>query len=275
MSGATRRVAGVLRIATVNVNGIRAALRKGMDLWLKEVDADVVTLQEVRAPDDVLRDLLRDTGYHVVHTEAAAKGRAGVAVLSRTEPEAHRVGNADPYFDDSGRWVESDVRLADGSLLSVVSAYVHSGEVGTPRQDDKYRFLDQMLVRLAALADHADHVVLTGDLNVAHTQRDIRNWKGNLKKAGFLPEERAYLDRLADELGWVDVHRALSGDVDGPYTWWSMRGQAFDNDSGWRIDYQLATPALAGAATTARVDRAPSWGERWSDHAPLVVDYDL
>lgn len=265
----------MLRIATVNVNGIRAALRKGMDVWLKEADADVVTLQEVRAPDDILRDLVRDTGYHVVHTEAAAKGRAGVAVLSRTEPEGHRIGNADPYFDDAGRWVESDVRLADGSLLTVVSAYVHSGEAGTPRQDDKYRFLDQMLVRLGALSEHADHVVLTGDLNIAHTQRDIRNWKGNLKKAGFLPEERAYLDRLGDELGWVDVHRSLSGDVDGPYTWWSMRGQAFDNDTGWRIDYQLATPGLAGTATSARVDRAPSWGERWSDHAPLVIDYAL
>ena len=265
----------MLRIATVNVNGVRAALRKGMDAWLQATEADVVTLQEVRAPDDVLRAVLADTGYHVVHTEAAAKGRAGVAVLSRLEPVAHRVGGGDDYFDDSGRWVESDLRLPDGSLLTVVSAYVHSGEAGTPRQDDKYRFLDQTLLRLAALREHADHALLTGDLNIGHTERDIRNWKGNLKKAGFLPEERAYLDRVVGELGWVDVHRTLSGDVDGPYTWWSMRGQAFDNDTGWRIDYQLATPELAAAATTARVDRAPSWGERWSDHAPLVVDYAL
>lgn len=265
----------MLRIATVNVNGVRAALRRGMDTWLPGCEADVVTLQEVRAPDDVVRDVLADSGYHVVHAEAAAKGRAGVAVLSHAEPKTHRVGIGDPYFDDSGRWVESDVVLPDGSLLTVVSAYVHSGGVGTPAQDDKYRFLDRMLERLAEIGEHADHAVVTGDFNVGHTERDIRNWKGNLKKAGFLPEERAYLDRVRDDLGWVDVHRAHAGDVDGPYTWWSWRGQAFDNDTGWRIDYQLATPALAASVVDARVDRAPTYAERFSDHAPLVVDYDL
>lgn len=265
----------MLRLATVNVNGIRAAMRKGMDEWLGQADCDVVTLQEVRAPDAIVHDIVAHHGYHVVHTEAAAKGRAGVAVLSRTEPKASRAGIGDAYFDDSGRWIESDVVLQDGSLLTAVSAYVHSGEAGTPKQDDKYRFLECLVERLAALREQSDHVVLTGDLNIGHTERDIRNWKGNLKKAGFLPEERAYLTRLIDEIGFVDVARALAGDVDGPYTWWSMRGQAFDNDTGWRIDYQLATPELAAAARGARVDRAPSWGERWSDHAPLVVEYDL
>ena len=116
--------------------------------------------------------------------------------------------------------------------------------------------------------------VAMGDVNIAHTNRDIRNWKGNLKTAGFLPEERAYLDSWFGS-GWVDVHRALSGDVDGPYTWWSQRGKAFDNDAGWRIDYQIASPALAALATTARVDRQASWDTRWTDHAPLVVDYSL
>lgn len=265
----------MLRLATVNVNGIRAAMRKGMDEWLGQADCDVVTLQEVRAPDAIVHDIVAHHGYHVVHTEAAAKGRAGVAVLSRTEPKASRPGIGDTYFDDSGRWIESDVVLQDGSLLTVVSAYVHSGEAGTPKQDDKYRFLEGLVGRLAALREQSDHVVLTGDLNIGHTERDIRNWKGNLKKAGFLPEERAYLTRLIDEIGYVDVARTLAGDVDGPYTWWSMRGQAFDNDTGWRIDYQLATPELAATARSARVDRAPSWGERWSDHAPLVVEYDL
>lgn len=265
----------MLRIATVNVNGIRAALRKGMGEWLAASDPEIVTLQEVRAPDDILRGLVEPLGYHVVHTEAEAKGRAGVAVLSRTEPKAHRVGGGDAYFDTSGRWIESDVVLADGSLLTVVSAYFHSGEVGTPKQDDKYRFLEQASARLAALGDHADHALLTGDLNIGHDERDIRNWRGNRGKAGFLPEERAYLDRFTGELGWVDVHRTLAGDVDGPYTWWSMRGQAFDNDTGWRIDYQIATAGLAERARRATVDRAASWGERWSDHAPLVVDYDL
>jgi exodeoxyribonuclease-3 len=137
------------------------------------------------------------------------------------------------------------------------------------------RLLGRMLERMAAIRLASDHGVVTGDLNIAHTERDIRNSKGNVGKSGFLPEERALLDRVAGEIGWIDVHRALSGDVDGPYTWWSMRGQAFDNDTGWRIDYQLATPELAAAAVSARVDRAAAWGERWSDHAPLVIDYVL
>src|SRR5690606_14281650 len=246
-----------------------------MQDWLASRDADIITLQEVRAPDEIVHEILRGTGYHVVHTEAAAKGRSGVAVLSRTAPIAHRVGNGDAYFDDSGRWIEADVPLADGTILTVASVYVHSGEAGTPRQEDKYRFLDQMSKRMTDLAARGGHALITGDLNVGHTELDIRNWKGNLKKAGFLPEERAYFDRFFGELGWHDVHRNLAGPVEGPYTWWSMRGQAFDNDTGWRIDYQLATPALAEAARIATVDRAASWGERWSDHAPLTIDYEV
>lgn len=259
----------------MNINGIRAAWRKGMREWLEARDADVVTLQEVRAPDEIVHEILQGSGYHVVHTEASAKGRSGVAVISRLEPTSHRVGNGDSAFDDSGRWIESDLTLPDGSVLTVVSVYAHSGEAGTPKQDEKYRFLDQMATRMTELSTTGGHTLITGDLNVGHTERDIRNWKGNLKKAGFLPQERAYFDRFFGELGWVDVHRALAGDVDGPYTWWSMRGQAFDNDTGWRIDYQIATPDLAAAARTATVDRAASWGERWSDHAPLTIDYDL
>lgn len=271
----------VLRIATVNVNGIRAAHHKtrgqssGLSEWLADRGADVVTLQEVRAPDAIVHDILDASGYHVVHAEAAAKGRAGVAVLSRTAPVEHRVGNGDPYFDDSGRWIESDIVLPDGSTLTVVSAYVHSGEAGTPRQDDKYRFLEQMATRLHQIRATGHHGLVTGDLNVGHTELDIKNWKANQKKAGFLPEERAYFDRFFGELGWVDVHRSLAGSVPGPYTWWSMRGQAFDTDTGWRIDYQIATPELAAAASSATVDRAGSWAERWSDHAPLIVDYNV
>lgn len=265
----------------MNVNGIRAAYNKlrgqssGIAEWLATREADVVTLQEVRAPDDIVRELTADAGYHVVHAEAAAKGRAGVAILSRAEPTDFRVGNGDAFFDDAGRWIEADITMADGSTLTVISAYVHSGEAGTPRQEEKYRFLDVTSKRLAQIGESGNHGLLTGDLNVGHTERDIRNWKGNVKKAGFLPEERAYFDGWFNDLGWVDVHRQLAGDIDGPYTWWSMRGQAFDNDSGWRIDYQIATPALAASATSAVVDRAESWAERWSDHAPLVVDYQL
>ncbi len=271
-------VGRVLRIATVNVNGIRAAWNKnrgqssGLKEFLAERECDIVTLQEVRAPDEIVRELLADTGYHVAHTEAAAKGRAGVAVLSRSEATDVRIGVGEG-FDDAGRWIEADVPHGD-STVTVVSAYVHSGEAGTPRQEEKYRFLQNMTTRLAEL-DAAGHAVVTGDLNVAHTPLDIRNAKGNVKKAGFLPEERAYFDQFFGELGWVDVARRLAGEVDGPYTWWSMRGQAFDNDTGWRIDYQMATPQLGASARSCVVDRAVSWAERWSDHAPLVADYDF
>lgn len=264
----------MLSVATVNVNGIRAAFRKGMVEWLRERDPDILALQEVRAPDAILRDLLADHDYHVVHTEAAAKGRAGVAILSKLEPLDVHVGNGDDFFDDAGRWIDARYDI-DGSTLRVASVYVHSGEVGDPRQDHKYRFLDRMLEQLPALAAEDDHALIVGDLNVGHTERDIKNWRNNRKKSGFLPEERAYFDRFFGDLGWVDVHRSLAGDVDGPYTWWSMRGQAFDNDTGWRIDYQMATPELAAAASSAQVDRAPSWDARWSDHAPLVIGYAL
>lgn len=269
---------GSLRIATVNVNGIRAAYKRGMDRWLAERDVDILCLQEVRAPDDVLRGLLGE-GWHIVHAEAAAKGRAGVAIASRAEPLATRDHIGDDYFITSGRWVEADFSLpAPGGsrTLTVVSAYVHSGEADTPRQEDKYRFLDVMCRRLPELRSGRDHALVTGDLNVGHTTLDIKNWKGNLKRAGFLPEERAYFDRfLGEEMGWRDVHRTLSGDVDGPYTWWSWRGQAFDNDAGWRIDYHLATPELAALAGNAVVDRALSYDARFSDHAPLVIDYRM
>jgi exodeoxyribonuclease-3 len=258
----------------VNVNGIRAAYRRGMQEWLAGRDVDILCLQEVRAPDKVVRDLLGDS-WHILHAEASAKGRAGVAVASRLEPTETREHIGDDYFESAGRWVEADFDL-DGTTFSVVSAYVHSGEAGSPQQEDKYRFLELMSARLTELRSTRDHALVVGDLNVGHTTRDIRNWKGNLKKAGFLPEERAYFDHFfSDAVGWVDVHRDLAGEVDGPYTWWSWRGKAFDNDAGWRIDYHLATPELAAAATSAVVDRAPSWEARFSDHAPLVVDYKL
>jgi len=268
-----------LRIASVNVNGLRAAYKNGMAEWLEPREVDILCLQEVRAPDDIVRKLIGE-GWHILHTEAEAKGRAGVAIASREEPTATRVGIGDSYFDTSGRWVEADFNVTnaagESATLSVVSAYVHSGEVGTPKQDDKFRFLDAMITRLPELAKHSDHALVVGDLNVGHTELDIKNWKGNVKRAGFLPEERAYFDRfLGEEIGWRDVYRGLAGDVAGPYTWWSQRGKAFDTDTGWRIDYHLATPDLAAAAFSAVVDRAPSWDTRFSDHAPLVVDYRL
>jgi exodeoxyribonuclease-3 len=267
-----------LRIASVNVNGLRAAYKKGMAEWLEAREVDILCLQEVRAPDAIVRQLLGDD-WHILHAEAEAKGRAGVAIASRTEPLATRSGIGEDYFATAGRWVEADFRIAGAAgpvQLTVASAYVHSGEAGTPKQVDKYRFLDVMSTRLPELTKHSDHALVVGDLNVGHTELDIRNWKGNVKRAGFLPDERAYFDRFfGEEIGWKDVHRGLAGNVDGPYTWWSQRGQAFDNDTGWRIDYHMATPALAASAFSAVVDRAASWDTRFSDHAPLVVDYQL
>lgn len=271
-----------VRIATVNVNGIRAAYRRGMADWLAPRGVDLLCLQEVRAPDKITRELLDEDVWDVQHTEAAAKGRAGVAIATRRDafdgallPTASRVGIGEEYFDDSGRWIENDVTLPNGETLTLVSAYVHSGEVDTPKQADKYRFMDAMLTRLPQLAQGSDHALVVGDLNVGHTERDIKNWKGNVKNAGFLPEERAYFDRFFGDVGYVDVARSLAGDVPGPYTWWSYRGKAFDTDAGWRIDYHMATPGLAARARSATVDRAASYDVRFSDHAPLVVDYAL
>jgi len=265
---------GATRIASVNVNGIRAAYRKGMPEWLEARDVDILCLQEVRAPDKIVNEFLAD-GWHVVHAEAEAKGRAGVLVASREEPEATRIGIGSDRFANTGRWAEADF-VINGTKLTVASVYVHSGEVGTPKQDDKFAFLEEMITKLPALRADGRDVLLVGDMNVGHTTRDIKNWKGNVKRAGFLPEERAYFDRFfGEEIGYRDVARDLAGDVDGPYTWWSQRGQAFDNNTGWRIDYHMASPSLAAKALRADVDRAASYDTRWSDHAPLVVDYQF
>ncbi|WP_158862645.1 exodeoxyribonuclease III [Leifsonia sp. AG29] len=273
-----------LRIATINANGIRAAFRKGMGAWLENRDVDILAIQEVRATTEDLQALLGDE-WDVVHDPATAKGRAGVAIASRHRAAIHRVELGPGDMDTAGRWLEADYEV-DGTVLTVVSAYVHSGEAGTQKQVDKLAFLDAVEARLPELQKHNELAVVMGDLNVGHRTLDIRNWKGNVKRAGFLPQERAYFDRIlgAEDdpryndgagLGWVDVGRRAAGEVDGPYTWWSWRGKAFDNDSGWRIDYQLATPALAAKVAAYAVDRAAAYDERWSDHTPVVVDYAL
>ena len=273
-----------LRIASVNVNGIRAAYRNGMGAWLDGRNVDILCLQEVRAETEDVTALLGDE-WNVLHDAATAKGRAGVAIASRARAEIHRVEFGAADFDSAGRWLEADYDV-DGTIVTVVSVYVHSGEDGTPKQVEKYKFLDAMVARLPELQKHNPLAVIMGDLNVGHRTLDIKNWKGNVKRAGFLPKEREYFDRIlgAEDdprynagagLGWVDLGRAFAGEVPGPYTWWSSRGQAFDTDTGWRIDYQLATPELAARARAYTVDRAASYSERWSDHAPVVVDYDI
>ncbi|WP_328821783.1 exodeoxyribonuclease III [Nesterenkonia haasae] len=278
--------ADVTRIASVNVNGIRAAARKGMGEWLASREVDILALQEVRASPDILSKLATEfaeqagaedpeSEWHVLEKEAADKGRAGVAILSRRPPVATRTRIGEGHPEDEGRWIEADYELGDGSTLTVVSVYVHSGEVGTVRQENKMRFLQDMVDYLPQRAERSDHVLVLGDLNVGHTELDIKNWKGNVKNSGFLPEERAFFDTFFGDAGYVDVARSLAGEVDGPYTWWSYRGKAFDNDTGWRIDYHMATPGLAEWAANPQVDRASDYSLRWSDHAPLVVDYKL
>lgn len=285
-------MANTLRLASVNVNGVRAAFRKGMGDWLDRRGVDVLAMQEVRADDTHLAELF-GPDWHILHDPCAIKGRAGVAIASRVPALSHRIGlgpiDAQDSIQSSGRWLEADFDI-DGTPITVVSNYTHSGEVDTPRQEAKWAFLDAMGIRMNELADEREHVAIVGDFNVGHREFDIKNWKGNVKRSGFLPRERAYFDRYFGPRGeivtgvdgtegpgngWVDVGRRWAGEVDGPYTWWSNRGQAFDNDTGWRIDYHVVTPQLADRVEHYVVDRAAAYDERWSDHAPVVVDYRL
>ncbi len=287
-------MADTLRLASVNVNGVRAAFRKGMGDWLDQRGVDVLALQEVRADDSHLEELFgkaEESGWHVLHDPCNIKGRAGVAIVSRVPATAHRVGlgpaDQQESIQSSGRWLEADFELG-GSPFTVVSCYTHSGEVGTPRQEAKWAFLDAMGTRMSELDRDCKFAAVVGDLNVGHRELDIKNWKGNVKRSGFLPRERAYFDRFfgpAGEvvtgvdgsegtgLGWIDVGRRWAGEVDGPYSWWSNRGQAFDNDTGWRIDYHVVTPQLADRVEHYTIDRAAAYDQRWSDHAAVVVDY--
>jgi exodeoxyribonuclease III len=273
-----------LRIATINTNGVRAAYRRGMASWLDARDVDILAIQEVRASTEDLEGLLAPD-WDILHDAATAKGRAGVAIASRSKASIHRVTLGDDDFDSAGRWLEADYEVGS-AIVTVVSTYVHSGEADTPKQVEKYKFLDAMEARMPELAADGKYAVILGDLNVGHRKLDIRNWRGNQKSAGFLPQERAYWDRFVGAeddpqynagagLGWVDVGRKWAGEVEGPYTWWSWRGQAFANDTGWRIDYQLATPALAATVVNYSVDKAATYEERFSDHTPVVVDYAL
>ena len=270
-----------MRIATVNVNGIRAAARKGMAAWLETGAPDVLLLQEVRADADTAAALL--PGYHSLIWPSRIRGRAGVGVAVRdggplTLGRARR-GVADGEEEpgvDSGRWLEVELEPAVGGL-TVVSAYLHAGRVGTPKLGEKLAHLALVDARMARLLAGARaggrQVIMAGDLNVVRSERDIKNWRSNHNRvSGVLDVEIEHLEGWFSS-GWVDVTRALNPRTQGPYTWWSQRGRAFDNDAGWRIDYQVATPTAASRALAVRVDRAGAYDERWSDHAPLVVDY--
>ncbi|MBM4693301.1 exodeoxyribonuclease III [Rhodococcus hoagii] len=262
-------------ITTVNVNGVRAAARKGLIDWLAGSQADVVCLQETRA--SASNCTRRGAGprpglaRRVGGTVGEGPQRCG-AVLSRRPADAVRIGFGDDEFADAGRYIE-----ADFDALTVGSLYLPTGEAETPKQEQKERFMASFAAHLSASAEAAvaagRDVLVCGDWNIAHTERDIKNWKGNVKKSGFLPGERDWVGALLAGGAWVDVVRELHPDVDGPYSWWSYRGKAFDTDAGWRIDYHLTTPGLAARAKEARVERAATYAERWSDHAPVTVQF--
>lgn len=261
-------------VTTINVNGVRAAVRqrsednRGLLDWLAQTAADVVCLQETRADDAQLAEALAPAladGWHLASAEPHLKGRSGVAILSRNPFEDVRIGLAE--FEHHGRYLEVDL-----PGLTVGSLYVHTGEAGTDRQLEKERFMAALTKRMAQLSAGGRHAVLCGDWNVAHAEADIKAWKANVKKSGFLPGERQWLTELM-QAGWVDVVRHLHPDRPGPYSWWSWRGKAFDNDAGWRIDYHLATEGLAERVRSARVEKPQAYALRWSDHAPVTVEF--
>jgi len=254
-----------MRVITCNLNGVRSAVAKGFWSWLGRQRADVVCLQELRAERAQFPvELVRQRSWHVHVAESAKKGYAGVAVLSHREPDRVSSGLGWPDFDAEGRWIQ-----ADFGPLSVVSLYVPSGTSGPERQAVKMRVLDRLLERLGELRGSGRHYLVCGDFNIAHKQIDIENWRGNQKSSGFLPEERAWMDRLFGPAGWVDVFRRLNPNP-REYTWWSNRGRAREKNVGWRIDYHVATPALGALGRRCSVYRA----QRFSDHAPVTIDYE-
>lgn len=284
-----------IRITTSNVNGIRAAKRKGIEEWASANTPDVWCLQEVRAPQEEIDPIFDEIGFDymtagkvsspaelvTINEVCRVKGRAGVGLLTSLPLGDVRYGLPGLSEDvDSGRWIEADITTPQGVELTVVCVYVHAGNAEDDlKMSQKYRFLDTMLIRLGQLRDGAANggkqAVLCGDFNIAHTDRDIKNAAANETHSGFLPEERAYVDKWLGEYGFVDVMRSLAGDIQGPYTWWSQRGRAFDNNVGWRLDYQFATPELAKCAREFTIDKASSYETRWSDHAPLTISYDV
>ncbi|MCU0840131.1 MAG: exodeoxyribonuclease III [Thiobacillaceae bacterium] len=256
-----------MRILTLNLNGIRSASNKGLYPWLARQGADLVCLQELKAQTaDMTAEMLNPDGYHGYFHYADKKGYSGVGLYARRQPDQIIEGLGIADIDQEGRYLEA--RFGD---LSVVSVYLPSGSSGEHRQAAKFTFMDHFYPHLERLARSGRELILCGDWNIAHTERDLRNWKSNRKNSGFLPEERAWIGRVFDELGLVDVYRRLHPEAEGEgYTWWSNRGQAWANNVGWRIDYQIATPGIAATAKSASVYKQ----QRFSDHAPLTVDYE-
>jgi exodeoxyribonuclease-3 len=257
----------MLRIITLNLNGIRSALAKGFPQWLARQRADVVCLQEIKAQEADLADLaLVPRGLHgQYHCCATKKGYSGVALYSRAKPDGVSCGFGSREFDPEGRFLR-----ADFGKLSVVSVYLPSGSSSEERQQAKFRFLEEFMPVLKKLMSSGREFVLCGDWNIAHKEIDLRNWRSNRKNSGFLPEERAWLSDVFEKIGWVDVFRRIDARPE-QYTWWSNRGRAWAKNVGWRIDYQIATPGIAARARRVAIYKA----RRFSDHAPLTIDYDV
>lgn len=254
----------MMRVITANLNGIRSAAKKGFFEWLGEQNADCVCVQEIKvSADDLPADFVEPHGFRSYFHHAEKKGYSGAGVYSRHEPDDVIIGFGSSEFDSEGRYVE-----ARYGKLSVVSVYVPSGSSGEERQQAKYRFMDEFMPHLAELKQTRE-VILCGDVNIVHKEIDIKNWKSNQKNSGCLPEERAWLTQLFDDVGYVDVFRTLDPRPE-QYTWWSNRGQAYAKNVGWRIDYQIATPGVAGTAKSTSIFK----DIKFSDHAPLTVDYD-
>ena len=256
-----------MRIITLNINGIRAGARKGFFSWMTRQKADVVCLQETRAQfNQIESDPVYFPGkYHYYHADAERKGYSGVAVYTRRRPDDVISGLGWPDIDVEGRYLQIDF---DG--LSVISLYVPSGTSGDVRQSFKYGFMDRFESVLAEKMNSGREVVICGDWNIAHRNIDLRNWRSNQKNSGFLPDERKWMDWLFDEAAYVDAFRAVNQQED-QYTWWSNRGQAWAKNVGWRIDYQIITPGLRDKVRAASIYKR----KRFSDHAPLIIDYDV
>ncbi|HEY4039932.1 MAG TPA: exodeoxyribonuclease III [Burkholderiaceae bacterium] len=256
----------MFQVVTLNANGLRSAVSKGLLRWLARRQPDVFCMQEVKAQQADLSDrLLNPAGLHAHFHFAEARGYSGAALCSRRPPRKVSIGFGVEEFDREGRYVE-----AEFSSVTVISVYFPSGSSSAERQRAKFRFLDAFLPHLKQLRKSGREILLCGDVNIAHREIDLKNWRSNRNNSGFLPEERAWIGHVLDELGWVDVYRRLYPDTTGEsYTWWSNRGQAWSKNVGWRIDYQIATPKMAARARRCEIYKA----RRFSDHAPLIVEY--
>ncbi len=263
-NGAPNFTKTIMRIISINLNGIRSASSKGFYEWLAQQEADVICVQELKAQaGDMTGQMLAPSGYHGHFHYAEKKGYSGVGIYSRVQPERVVAGLGITEFDAEGRYLRAD--YAD---YSVVSLYLPSGSSGEERQVVKFKFMDAFMPHLLELRASGREVVICGDWNIAHREIDLKNWRGNKKNSGYLPEERAWLTQLFDEVGWIDTFRHIHPELEA-YTWWSNRGQAWAKDVGWRIDYQIATPGIARRAHAASIYKA----QRFSDHAPLIIDY--